>query len=440
MTTLRLSVLSFCLLLSLPPALGETGYTGLKIDDRGNVMEVFSNTPAWRAGIRPGDAIESVDNVPTKSIKTDELTEKIKGPIGSRVTLIILRRGKRYTCVVVRGVSEKATEANSASSQRRGGVYTGLAIDDGNRIASVSQNSPAWIVGIRAGDRIEYINNSPTRDMKQSDVEDLVVNPSGAGLMLRMLRGTQKYYVGLEGGPKPVSLAGRSQSQSSASAQRTTTPTSPPASPSVVKAEAPSIVSIEIFRKTNDTDKVLRQVKDALARVPTSVQESLKRAGISVLIVPTILAARPELANEKPRGYHGGGYDNCAGLFYSQDKKVFVSERVSYRNSPYQENWYLMATAMHELGHAYDHTASYSKAESFIKAYEDDGKYIGNEQRNKFEYFLQENDAGRSEMFAELFQAILSPDSDQHAVTLSKAFPRCTAAVKDAIGYIPPRK
>ncbi len=95
---------------------------------------------------------------------------------------------------------------------------------------------------------------------------------------------------------------------------------------------------------------------------------------------------------------------------------------------------------MHEFGHAYDHTASYSKADSFVKAYEDDGKYLGNEQRNKFEYFLQENDAGRSEMFAELFQAILSPGSDEDAVKLSHAFPRCTAAVRDAIGYIPGRK
>ncbi len=99
-------------------------------------------------------------------------------------------------------------------------------------------------------------------------------------------------------------------------------------------------MSIEIFRKTNDTDKTLKKVKEALSQVPVSVQEALKRSGISVLIVPTILAARPELAHEKPRGYHGGGYDNCAGLFYSQDKKVFISERVSYRNSPYQENWY----------------------------------------------------------------------------------------------------
>lgn len=61
-------------------------------------------------------------------------------------------------------------------------------------------------------------------------------------------------------------------------------------------------------------------------------------------------------------------------------------------------------------------------------------------QRNKFEYFLQETDPGRSEMFAELFQAILSPSSDRHAVELSKAFPRCTVAVKDAIGFIPASK
>jgi hypothetical protein len=334
MSTTRLLVLSLLLLFSSPSALAEKGYTGLRIGEGARVQEVFNASPAWRAGVRPGDAIESVDNVLTKGLKFQELVDRITGPMGTRVSLVIVRGGKRYTCVLVRGNS-------------------------------------------------------------QSDASD----------------------AGRTNGPVAVS---------------------PSSSPS--KIDTPPIVSIEIFRKTNDTDKTLIKVKDALSQVPTGVQEALKRSGISVLIVPTILAARPELRNEKPRGYHGGGYDNCAGLYYASDKKVFISDRVSYRNSPYQENWYLIQTAMHEFGHAYDHTASYSTAESFVKAYEDDGKYLGNEQRNKFEYFLQENDAGRSEMFAELFQAILSPGNDADAVKLSQAFPRCTAAVREAIGYIPGRK
>lgn len=343
MTTSRLIALSLLLLFSSPPVFAEKGYTGLRLGEGASVQEVFNDSPAWRAGVRPGDAIESVDKVLTKGLKFQEIADRITGPIGTHVTLIIVRGGMRYTCVLVRGNSQAATEA-----------------------------------------------------------------------------------------------APQAQAPSTASGQRPAAPVAVP--PATTKNDAPPIVSIEIFRKTNDTEKTLQKVKEALGQVPASVQEALKRSGISVLIVPTILAARPELINEKPRGYHGGGYDNCAGLYYSSDKKVFISERVSYRNSPYQENWYLIQTAMHEFGHAYDHTASYSKAESFVKAYEDDGKYLGNEQRNKFEYFLQENDAGRSEMFAELFQAILSPGSDADAVKLSQAFPRCTAAVREAIGYIPPSK
>lgn len=43
MTILRISVLSLCLLFSLPPVLAEKGYTGLKIDDHGSVMLKISD-------------------------------------------------------------------------------------------------------------------------------------------------------------------------------------------------------------------------------------------------------------------------------------------------------------------------------------------------------------------------------------------------------------
>ncbi len=106
MTTSRLLALSLLLVLSLPPAFAEKGYTGLRLGEGATVQDVFNDSPAWRAGVRPGDAIESVDKVLTKGLKFQEIADRITGPIGTRVTLIIVRGGKRYTCVLVRGNSQ----------------------------------------------------------------------------------------------------------------------------------------------------------------------------------------------------------------------------------------------------------------------------------------------------------------------------------------------
>lgn len=195
-----------------------------------------------------------------------------------------------------------------------------------------------------------------------------------------------------------------------------------------------TIVPIEIFRRTQYTGNTEQQVKLAVSKVPKQVQEAIKQSGISILIVPDMLSAHPELNIEKPRGYHGGGYDNCGGMYSPGPKKIYVCERLSWRNSPLRENWRLAATSIHEMGHAYDSTGSYSKSDAFEKAYEDDGKYLGSEQRKTWEYFLQENDAGRSEMFAEIFVAIVSPADDERAANLSKAFPRCTKVVSELVG------
>ena len=422
MTTLRILGLSICLLLSVPPVFAERGFTGLRVGPNSVAQDVFQNAPAWQAGVRPGDVIEYVDNISTRNMQPQELSDRITGPIGTKVTLIIVRGGRRYTCVVVRGTTKTATEAASATLQmeanRNSGVYTGLEVEDGNRIAKVDLNSPAWNVGLRAGDRIETINSSPTRDMTTEAVVHRVVHPVNSFMQLRISRGSRQFDVKLSGGPRPLAATVQKKP--------------PVASSSSTSSEvAPPIVAIEIFKQSSETDKTLKQVKEALAKVPTRVLEALKTAGIEVLIVPNILAVRPELAKEKPRGNQSGGYDTYAGLFYPQTKKVYICEKVS--NSPVQENWILTAATIKEVGHAFDSTGHFSASDSFVKAFVDDGKHLGNEQRRKFEYYLQEGDVVHSEMFAELFQAICSPRSER-AVAMFNAFPRCTAAVRGAIG------
>ena len=414
---LALYLVGFCCV----PALSKS-FTGFALDERMVVGRVMPDSPAQRSGLLPGDRVESVNGVATSGKKLQQVIDMITGPAGTRVTLVIVRGAKRYQCALVRALTETAINAADANEEKRSRVYTGLEIDDGNRVASVEEHSRAWIAGIRAGDRIEFADNRDMRKASTDDVSSEVINPNGSSLRLRIARGVTHFDVTLSGGPKP-----REANAAPVSTGKVSTPATP-------AREIKTIVPVEIFRRSQYTDSIERQVRQALTKVAASVQEAIKQAGITVLIVPDVLTAQPHLNVEKPRGYHGGGYDNCGGLFYSRDKKVYVCERLSYNSSPLRENWFVGSTTLHEIGHAYDHTGGYSKSESFIKAYEDDGKYLGNEQRKKFEYFLQEHDDGRSEMFAQLFLANSSPQEDEYASDLSKSFPRCSRYVGELIG------
>jgi len=69
---------------------------GMTVGPRNNkviVIAPFVGTPAYRAGIRPGDVIIAVDGKPTDNLTTSEVAEMLKGPKGTTVRISILREG-----------------------------------------------------------------------------------------------------------------------------------------------------------------------------------------------------------------------------------------------------------------------------------------------------------------------------------------------------------
>jgi carboxyl-terminal processing protease len=69
---------------------------GMQVGPRNNkviVIAPFAGTPAYRAGIRPGDVIIAVDGKPTDNLSTSEVAEMLKGPKGTNVKITVLREG-----------------------------------------------------------------------------------------------------------------------------------------------------------------------------------------------------------------------------------------------------------------------------------------------------------------------------------------------------------
>jgi carboxyl-terminal processing protease len=76
---------------------GTFGGVGIIITNKDGKLMVVSpieGTPAWRAGILPGDIIYKINGELSETMHTIDATKKIKGPIGTEVTLTIMRIGK----------------------------------------------------------------------------------------------------------------------------------------------------------------------------------------------------------------------------------------------------------------------------------------------------------------------------------------------------------
>jgi carboxyl-terminal processing protease len=69
---------------------------GMTVGPRNNkviVIAPFVGTPAYKAGIRPGDVIIAVDGKTTDNLSTSEVADMLKGPKGTTVRITMLREG-----------------------------------------------------------------------------------------------------------------------------------------------------------------------------------------------------------------------------------------------------------------------------------------------------------------------------------------------------------
>ena len=90
---------------------GKFGGLGIEVGMEAGVVKVISpidDTPASRAGLKPGDYIVKIDNVQVQGKSLTEAVDLMRGPVGSEIELAIRRKGEKKTLTffIVREIIE----------------------------------------------------------------------------------------------------------------------------------------------------------------------------------------------------------------------------------------------------------------------------------------------------------------------------------------------
>ncbi len=153
------------------------------------VGDVKPNTPAEKAGLKPGDVIVELNGKKVNDSRHLRLLVA-QTPPGSRVSLKFLREGKPRTVSLTLGAlpdelgGGSSEEQGSVSEAARGDALEGVQLSDldnrlrrqydippqvrGAVVTGVEEDSPAAEAGLREGDVIQEINREPVRTAQEA--------------------------------------------------------------------------------------------------------------------------------------------------------------------------------------------------------------------------------------------------------------------------------
>jgi carboxyl-terminal processing protease len=82
---------------------GKFGGLGIEVGMEDGLVKVISpieDTPAYRAGIKPGDLIVKLDDTQVKGLSLNDAVKRMRGRAGTQITLTIVRKGEPQPLVI----------------------------------------------------------------------------------------------------------------------------------------------------------------------------------------------------------------------------------------------------------------------------------------------------------------------------------------------------
>lgn len=132
----------------------QTGYT--------KAANVFEGSPSESAGIMDDDLITAVDGISTKDMPLDGIVKIIRGPIGTKVKIDILRKGVQISPIVVTRGSIKSENVSAKIYNAHGKKFVRIKYhqfkgaekdySDCRTIYNILENNPdadGWILDLR---------------------------------------------------------------------------------------------------------------------------------------------------------------------------------------------------------------------------------------------------------------------------------------------------
>jgi carboxyl-terminal processing protease len=146
---------------------GEFGGLGIEVTMENGLIKVVSpidDTPAAKAGLKPGDFITHLDGEPVLGLTLNEAVERMRGPIASDIKLTIRREGRdAFDVTLTRAV----VKIQSVKSHLEGSDIGYVRITSFNEQADSGLQAALKALKAQAGDRLAGI------------VLDLRNNPGG---------------------------------------------------------------------------------------------------------------------------------------------------------------------------------------------------------------------------------------------------------------------
>ena len=102
---------------------GKFGGLGLEVTMEDGLVKVISpidDTPAAKAGIKPGDFIAAIDGAPIQGMQLNDAVERMRGPAGSKITLTVLRSGAKKPFDV--GLTRAIVQVDTVKFHREGDI------------------------------------------------------------------------------------------------------------------------------------------------------------------------------------------------------------------------------------------------------------------------------------------------------------------------------